>query len=59
MFLYKGCILQAVTKAGQPRVRSECDRAGAKWHVREVKAAKNYQFRDDIAREVMQVLIFI
>ena len=48
--------LQAVTKDGVPRVRTECDRAGAKWHVREVKAVKNYQFRDDIAMEVLQVL---
>ena len=47
--------LQAVTKDGAPRVRAECDRAGAKWSVREVKTAKNYQFRDEIAREILQV----
>ena len=49
-------MLQAVTKDGVPRVRTECDRAGAKWHVRDIKSAKNYQFRDDIAMEVLQVL---
>ena len=49
--------MQAFTKDGVPRVKAECDRAGAKWHVREVKIAKNYQFRDDIARETLQVLI--
>ena len=37
-------------------MKAECDRAGAKWHVREVKVAKNYQFRDDIVRETLQVL---
>lgn len=46
--------MQAVTKKGDPRVRSECDRAGAKWHVRDVKVAKDYTFRDDIARETLQ-----
>ena len=45
-----------MTKDGVPRVRTEFDRAGAKWHVREVKAVKNYQFRDDIAMVVLQVL---
>ena len=47
--------MQAVTKKGEPRVRSECDRAGVKWYVRDVKVAKDYTFRDDIARETLQV----
>ena len=49
------CVLQAVTRAGMPRVRAAVDRSGAKWHVREVKAKKNYDFRDDIARETLKV----
>ena len=44
-----------MTKDGTPRVRSEVDRTGAKWHVRDVKATKNYEFRDLLAMEVLQV----
>ena len=29
-------IIQAVTKAGQPRYRTECDRGGTKWYSREI-----------------------
>ena len=54
-YIMYNCHMQAVTKDGVPRVRAECDRAGAKWSVREVKTAKNYQFRDEIAREILQV----
>lgn len=48
-------LVQAVTREGLPRVRTECDRGGAKWNVREVKTSKNYEFRDEIARETLQV----
>ena len=49
-------LVQAVTREGLPRVRTEYDRGGAKWNVREVKTSKNYEFRDEIARETLQVL---
>ena len=49
--------IKAFTKKGEPRVRSECDRAGIKWHVRDVKVNKDYNFRDDIARQTLQVSI--
>ena len=51
--------IKAFTKKGEPRVRSECDRAGIKWHVRDVKVHKDYSFRDDIARETLQVFIIL
>lgn len=45
---------QALTKDGTPRTRTECDRSGSKWHARVVKTAKNYDFRDLIAKEVLE-----
>ena len=44
-----------MTKEGVPRFRTESDRAGNKWRIREIKVQKSYEFRDKIAREVIQV----
>ena len=48
-----------MTKDGKPRFRTESDRAGNKWRIRDIKAEKSYGFRDDIAREVIQVLYLL
>ena len=48
--------MQAVTKDGKLRYRTESDRAGNKSRIRDVKAEKSYEFRDEIVREVIQVI---
>ena len=47
--------LQAVTKQGSPRTKTECDRGGQRWYARTVKESKNTSWMDDIAREVLEV----
>ena len=47
--------LQALTQAGIPRVKTECDRGGQTWHAREVKVPKCTEWMDIIGRTVIQV----
>ena len=47
--------LQATTKQGVPRTKTECDRGGQRWYAREVKERKSTSWMDDIAREVLEV----
>ena len=47
--------LQAVTRQGSPRTKTECDRGGQRWYARTVKESKNTSWMDDIAREVLEV----
>ena len=49
--------LQALTQAGVPRVKTECDRGGQTWHAREVKIPKCTEWMDIIGRTVIKVLI--
>ena len=48
-------VLQAVTKDGVPRTRTECDRGGTKWYGREVLVAKDTSWMDEIAKETIKV----
>ena len=47
--------LQAVTRQGSPRTKTECDRGGQRWYARTVKESKNTSWMDNIAREVLEV----
>ena len=47
--------IQAVTRQGSPRTKTECDRGGQRWYARTVKESKNTSWMDDIAREVLEV----
>ena len=49
--------MQAVTKQGEPRTKTECDRGGQRWYAREVKESKSTSWMDDIAREVLEVRV--
>ena len=48
-------VLQAVTRAGVPRMRTEVDRGGQRWHAREVLEPKDESWMDDIAKETLKV----
>ena len=52
-----GCylIIQAVTKAGQPRYRTECDRGGTKWYSREILVPKDTSWMDEIVHATIKV----
>ena len=50
--------MKAVTKDGQPRFRTECDRGGTKWSSREVLVPKNTDWMDQIALDTIQVCVF-
>lgn len=47
--------LQAVTKAGVPRTRTECDRGGQRWYARDVLEPKDYSWMHEIAVETLEV----
>ena len=51
--------LQAVTKDGQLRYRTECDRGGTKWYSRKVLVAKNTTWMDQIAHDAIQVCFLV
>ena len=48
---------QAATQAGEMRYKLECNRAGGKFIVKEIKVPKDNSWRDRIADLVMQVLV--
>ena len=48
---------QALTKEGKLRYKLECNRAGGKFIVREIKVPKDNSWRDKVADLVMQVNI--
>jgi len=45
---------QAVTKAGQPRYRTECDRGGTKWYSREILVPKDTSWMDEIVHATIK-----
>ena len=47
--------MQAVTKDGQPRYRTECDRGGLKWYSREILVPKDTSWMDEIAHDAIEV----
>ena len=46
---------QAITKKGEPKYKLECNRAGSKYIVREIKVPKDTIWRDKIADFILQV----
>ena len=47
---------QAVTRDGKVRHKIECNRAGGKFIVREVKVPKDNSWRDKVANFVLEVI---
>ena len=50
---------QAKTKTGELRYKIECNRAGSKYIVREIKVPKDSSWRDKIADFILQVLLHV